>query len=157
VSLKAFHIVLISLSSLLALVFGGWSVAAYRATGEVSSLLFAVGSFVGAAGLAVYVTWFARKIRTREEEDRDRRKNIRALAPVLGALVWVAGSRPAEACSVCYGKADGPLIEGAQMGVWALLGFVLVLQICFALFFFTLRRRARRHRLAEANRSRQAA
>jgi hypothetical protein len=142
VSLKSFHILLISLSSLLGLVFGGWSVAAWRATGDVSHLLFAVGSFAGAAGLVAYVIWFARKIRSREEEDRERRRNIHPLA--LGALVWMISSRPAAACAVCYGEAQGPMIEGARTGVWALLGMVLAVQLCFAMFFLNLRRRSKR-------------
>ncbi len=94
-SLKAFHIVLISLSSLLALGFGGWSVHAYRATGQVGHLAMAVFSFAGAVGLVVYISWFARKIRSREEEDHERRKRIRPLAFL--AASWLLSARPAAA------------------------------------------------------------
>lgn len=142
-SLKSFHILLISLSSLLALLFGGWSVRAYTVTGEMQNLVFGVASFVAAAMLVVYIVWFARKIRSRDEEDRERRKMIRPLA--LGALTWMLSGRTADACSVCYGAADGPMIDAARMGVWALFGLVFAVQVCFVAFFFVLRRRAREH------------
>ena len=150
-SLKSFHIVLISLSSLLALVFGGWSVRGYLATGAESHLAFAVGSFIGAIGLAVYIVWFARRIRSREEQDRERRKLIRPLA--LIAVVWLLSTDPANACAVCYGKAEGPMIEAARLGVWVLFGLVLAMQVAFALFFLYLRKRARAYRDAHPDAS----
>ena len=140
-SLKNSHIVLISLSSILALVFGGWSVRAYSATGHGSHLAFAVFSFLLAAGLVVYVGWFARKIRTPDEEDRARRKNLRPMA-LLG-IVWLMSARPAAACSVCYGGAEGKMIDGARLGVFVLFGLVLAMQIAFATFFIYLRKRSR--------------
>ena len=140
-SLKGFHIVLISLSSLLALLFGGWSVRAYVVTGSASHLAFAVTSFVGAIGLVFYVVWFARRVRSREEEDRQRRKLIRPLA--LLAAVWLLSTRPVEACSVCYGQAEGPMIDAARLGVWLLFGLVLAVQLSFAVFFLCLRKRAK--------------
>ena len=145
-SLKAFHIVLISLSSLLALGFSGWSVHAYRATGQGGHLAMAVLSFAGAVGLVVYISWFARKIHTREEEDRERRKKIRPLA--LLAAGWLWGIRPAEACAVCYGQAEGPMIDAARLGVWLLFGLVFAVQLALVLFFLCLRRRARAYREA---------
>lgn len=145
-SLKGFHIVLISLSSLLGLGFGGWSVNAYRATGQVGHLAMAVCSFAGAVGLVIYIIWFARKIRSRDEEDRERRKRIRPLAFVAAA--WLLSARPAQACAVCYGQAEGPMIDAARMGVWLLFGLVLAVQVAFVLFFLCLRRRARAYREA---------
>ena len=143
-SLKGFHIVLISLSSLLALGFGGWSVHAYRATGQVGHLVMAVLSFAGAVGLVVYISWFARKIHTREEEDRKRRKRIRPLA--LLAAGWLLSVRPAGACAVCYGQAEGPMVDAARLGVWLLFGLVFAVQLALVLFFLCLRRRARAYR-----------
>ncbi len=143
-SLKAFHIVLISLSSLLALGFGGWSVNAYRATGAAQHLAFALFSFAGAIGLVVYIVWFARRVRTREEQDRERRKNIRPLAIVF--VCWLLSARTAEACNVCYGQADGPMIDAARMGVYLLFGLVLSIQAAFIVFFIYLRRRSRAYR-----------
>ena len=143
-SLKGFHVVLISLSSLLALGFGGWSVQAYRATGQAGHLALAVFSFACAVGLVVYISWFARNVRSREEEDRERRKRIRPLA--LLAAGWLLSVRPAAACAVCYGEAEGPMIDAARLGVWLLFGLVFAVQVAFVLFFLCLRKRARAYR-----------
>jgi len=70
VSLKGFHVLLITLSSLLLAVFGGWSLRAYATTGDGGQLATAVFSFALAGGLAVYIVWFARKVRTRKEQER---------------------------------------------------------------------------------------
>jgi hypothetical protein len=141
VSLKGFHILLISLSSLLALLFAGWSLHAWRATHRPLHLAFAVFSGLLAAGLLVYVTWFARKVRTRDEEDRERRRHIHPMAWL--PAIWLLGVRPAEACAACYGEASGPLIDAARLGVWLLFGLVLALQLAFVVFFFYLRKRAK--------------
>ena len=147
-SLKGFHIVLISLSSLVGLLFGGWSMRAFVEGGKTLDLVLAIASFAVAAVLVVYIVWFARKVRTRDEEDRERRKVIRPLA--LMAAAWILSTRAADACIVCYGGAEGPLIEGARMGVFMLFGLVLAVQIAFALFFLCLRSRARRYREAHS-------
>jgi len=140
-SLKGFHILLISLSTLLAVVFGGWSLHAWRTGGAGSDLAWACLSFALAAVLAVYVVWFARKIRSRDEEDRRRRKLIQPLA------IWLAASlvceRSASACSACYSQASGPMIDAARWGVWLLFGLVFAVQVAFLFFFLSLRRRAR--------------
>ena len=143
-SLKGFHILLISLSSLLALVFGGWSVRGYVESGSPWYLAGAVFSFVAAVGLVVYVVWFARKIRTPEEQERRRRNSLQSLVLLAGS--WLLGSNPLPACSVCYGEAAGPMIDGARLGVYLLFGLVAVLQISFFLFFVYLRKRAREYR-----------
>ncbi len=143
-SLKGFHILLISLSSLLAVGFGGWSIHAYTATGRVGHLAMAVFSFAGAVGLVIYISWFARKIRSRAEEDRERRKRIRPLAFLAAA--WLLSARPAGACAVCYGQAEGPMIDAARLGVWLLFGLVFAVQLALVLFFLCLRRRARAYR-----------
>jgi hypothetical protein len=64
-----------------------------------------------------------------------------AVALLLGAL----GAAPAAACSVCYGAADSgsPLISGARLGVFLLLGVTGTVLGGFAKFFFYLRNRAR--------------
>lgn len=146
-SLKGAHVVLISLSSILALFFGGWSLRAYTATGSGSHLAMALFSFALAAGLVIYVIWFARKIRSRDEEDRQRRKVIRPLA--LASAAWLLSARPAAACKVCFGEAEGPMIDAARLGVWLLFGLVLAIQFAFVLFFVQLRKRARNHRERE--------
>ena len=65
-----------------------------------------------------------------------------------GALAFCAGlvgAGPAAACSVCYGAADGgsPLITGARLGVFLILGVTATVLASFAKFFFYLRNRAR--------------
>ncbi len=140
-SLRAFHILLISLSSLLALLFAGWSLQAYRATGRGSDAAFALFSFVLAGALAAYIVWFSRRVRSREDDDRQRRKIIRHL--IVGALAWSASARPAAACAVCFGQAEGPMIDAARLGVWLLFGLVLAVQGAFVVFFLYLRKQAR--------------
>ncbi len=62
-SLKAFHIVFIALSFGLALVFGTWCLHLHRLDGQTSYLALGVSSFVTAALLIVYGSWFLKKLR----------------------------------------------------------------------------------------------
>jgi len=64
-----------------------------------------------------------------------------AVALLLGAL----GAVPALACDVCYGAASSgsPLISGARLGVFLLVGITVAVLGGFARFFFYLRNRAR--------------
>jgi hypothetical protein len=61
VSLKAFHVVFITLSVLLCLGVAGWNYAAYTAEGSVANLAQSVGWAIAGAGLAVYGVLFLRK------------------------------------------------------------------------------------------------
>lgn len=62
-------------------------------------------------------------------------------ALLLGALQ----AAPAVACDVCYGAAasGSPLVSGARLGVFLLLGITVAVLGGFAKFFFYLRNRAR--------------
>jgi hypothetical protein len=62
-SLKAFHIVFICASELLALSFGIWSLRAYLAGGATGQLIFGLGSFVGAVALLAYGWYFLKKLK----------------------------------------------------------------------------------------------
>ena len=62
-SLKAFHLLFISLSIVLSVVFGMWATTEYRLAGSAAYLVTAVASFVCAAGLGVYEVLFLRKCR----------------------------------------------------------------------------------------------
>ena len=74
--------------------------------------------------------------------DHVRRISRFAIAAVLPVIA--AGQAPALACSVCFGDPDSPMVQGAMMGVWFMLGIVASVQIGFGAFFFVyLRRRAR--------------
>jgi amino acid transporter len=146
-SLKTFHIVFITLSTLLALGFGGWSFGRYRESGDGTYLALAVCAVVLGVGLIAYGTWFIRKIRTHEEERRERRGRFQALKAVTtGALVWLLSGGEVPACSVCYGQAEGPMVDAARLGVWLLFGLTAAVQIAFAAFFVRLWRGARRCR-----------
>jgi hypothetical protein len=61
-SLKAFHVVFISASALLAFGFGAWCVGASPAGGP-GWIVAGVASFAGGLGLAAYEAWFLRKMR----------------------------------------------------------------------------------------------
>lgn len=62
-SLKAFHIVFIVVSTLLTVGFGYWAVGEYRSSGDAMNLGIGVGSLVAALALLVYGVWFLRKLR----------------------------------------------------------------------------------------------
>jgi len=62
-SLKAFHIVFMAASILIALVFGAWSISQFRAGGHPLMLIVAAGSLAAASGMFVYARWFLRKLR----------------------------------------------------------------------------------------------
>lgn len=147
-TLKAFHILLITLASLLAFGFGGWSIRHWNSAGGTASLAMGLFSIAAGAGLVFYVLWFRRKVTTPDEDERRRRKLIRRV-PVMIA-VWLGGQRVAEACSVCYGDAGGPLIDAAKLGVYLLFGLVFFVQLAFAIFFINLWRRSRRFAQDEA-------
>ncbi len=52
--------------------------------------------------------------------------------------------RLASACPVCFGAADGPILEGSNMGILALLIVTLAMLVAFGAFFYTLARREAR-------------
>ena len=61
------------------------------------------------------------------------------------AVAFFLGAAPALACDVCYGAASSssPLVSGARLGVFLLLGITAAVLGGFAKFFFYLRNRAR--------------
>ena len=67
---------------------------------------------------------------------------------IVGAVLLLAAfvAAPAVACDVCYGAASSssPLVSGARLGVFLLLGVTVAVLGGFAKFFFYLRNRARR-------------
>lgn len=62
-SLKGFHIVFITFSTLLALVLGVWCIRVNLAEGAPVYLAGAIGSFAAAVALIVYGVWFYRKMK----------------------------------------------------------------------------------------------
>ena len=62
-SLKGFHIVFITFSTLLALGIGAWCLRVNQVVGAPVYLTGAVASFFAAAVLIVYGAWFYRKMK----------------------------------------------------------------------------------------------
>ena len=62
-SLKAFHVFFVAVSTLCALGFGAWAIGDYLRTGSGTVLAMGILSFVAAAALVVYGLWFLRKLK----------------------------------------------------------------------------------------------
>lgn len=62
-SLKAFHIIFVIVSTMLAVGVGIWAIREYQVTGEAGALAFGAASLAGAVSLVVYGRWFLRKLR----------------------------------------------------------------------------------------------
>ena len=60
------------------------------------------------------------------------------------AAVMIGGSSSVFACPVCFGAAETSMIDGAKLGVLALLAITLAVQGGFVAFFLYLRQRAKR-------------
>jgi membrane protein DedA with SNARE-associated domain len=42
---------------------------------------------------------------------------------------------PLFACAACYGKSDSALAQGMNWGIFTLMGFIVTVLTCIALFF----------------------
>ena len=80
---------------------------------------------------------------TGEGDGRGMRRAARIGAFAAAVAIALLAPSGAGACSTCFGAADGPMIDGARMGVWALFGLTVLVQGAFAWFFVTLYRRSR--------------
>jgi heme/copper-type cytochrome/quinol oxidase subunit 2 len=61
-------------------------------------------------------------------------KSFRKTLVVATALAALAPS-PLFACAACYGKSDSPLASGMNWGIFTLMGVILTVLTCVALFF----------------------
>jgi hypothetical protein len=61
-SLKAFHIVFVTVSIILCLGFGGWALNEFRVEQDVSALVIGVVSLLGCVILGLYGRWFLKKL-----------------------------------------------------------------------------------------------
>jgi hypothetical protein len=129
-SLKFFHIVFITISTLLCLVVGIWALGAYRADGSTTWIALSASAFVGGGLLVVYGTRFLQKFRK---------------LGVAGLLAAGTLGAPADAlaCAVCIGNTQSSLVDGMNAGILALLGFAAFMIVSFAAFFIYLWRRAK--------------
>jgi hypothetical protein len=62
-SLKAFHVVFIAVSTILCIGFGIWAILEYRTTRSVGTLLWGIVSLIAAIVLIVYGRWFWAKLK----------------------------------------------------------------------------------------------
>jgi len=62
-SLKAFHVIFITASSLLAFGFGAWMLRAYSSEGVKADLAYGVVSLAVGVGLLVYEGFFLKKLK----------------------------------------------------------------------------------------------
>ena len=62
-SLKAFHVVFIAVSTVLCLGFGAWAIREYMARGGTGLLLGGIGALIAAVGLVLYGRWFLNKLK----------------------------------------------------------------------------------------------
>jgi len=49
-----------------------------------------------------------------------------------------------HACTVCYGSPDEPAVKAANLGIIFLLGVVLFVLSCFALFIYNLNQKSKK-------------
>lgn len=63
VSLKTFHIIFVTASTILTIGFGIWAIRDYRSNGDTTSLVVGVGSLIGSVGLVWYGRWFITKLK----------------------------------------------------------------------------------------------
>ena len=59
---------------------------------------------------------------------------MKSLRKILAAAAVLAPS-PLFACAACYGRSNSPLASGMNWGIFTLLGVVLTVLTCIALFF----------------------
>lgn len=62
-SLKAFHIVFITIAGFSSLFFGLWAVRDWRVNGDTTVLLLGIASFAVLVALVPYSIWFLRKFK----------------------------------------------------------------------------------------------
>ena len=62
-SLKAFHVIFITASALLAFGFGAWMLRAHADGGTTSDLVYGIVSLAVGLGLVVYEGFFIRKLK----------------------------------------------------------------------------------------------
>ncbi|MCB0403434.1 MAG: hypothetical protein KDD51_01515 [Bdellovibrionales bacterium] len=131
-SLRAFHIFFVTISSLFCLWFGLWSYDEFEITHGRLSLFFAFSSAIGGVTLIFYLNWFVR---------RTRQWTAFLLPFFLGAAV---SSAPAQACAVCFGAKDSTMVQGANAGISFLLAIICVVLVAFASLFIVWIRRAQK-------------
>src|SRR3989442_1406070 len=125
-SLRAFHLLFIAVSVVLAAFFAAWATHQYHVEHEIAYALAGLGSVAVAAALIVYGAAFQRKTKH-----------------LLVLLMVVAAPRAAFACPVCFGQSDSPMASAANLSILVMLIITVSVLAGFASFFIVLVRRAR--------------
>jgi len=66
----------------------------------------------------------------------------RALYLICAAVLFAAFSPAAQACAACFGASDSNLAKGMNMGIFVLLGVIVMVLGGVASFFVFLARKA---------------
>jgi hypothetical protein len=126
-SLKGFHILFITVSTLLALGIGAWCLWVNSVEGTPVFRIGAICSFVAAVALMIYGVWF-----------------YHMKTKLLVGFVLFFGSQVGQAlaCAVCYGAKDGKTTEHMAVAIWVLMGVVMSVMGGVGAFSFHLWRHA---------------
>ena len=62
-SLKTFHIVFVTMTTILCVGVGVWAIRDYQSAGDIAALALGIGSLLGSLVLAWYGRWFLRKLK----------------------------------------------------------------------------------------------
>lgn len=131
-SLKAFHIVFITASTLLSLVLALWGFHEYREAPGAWNLVIGIAGAAGLVLLIPYFRWFQKKMSGLSSA---------VLAAFLGSAVH---ARAAHACAVCFGDPNSLMSQGIKSGVLVLIGVVGLILGTILGVTFTWVRRARK-------------
>lgn len=72
-----------------------------------------------------------------------KRLNSRVIFPGAVVSILVESAQPVFGCSVCFGQAQSPVLEGMSVSILFLLAVTYFVLIGLALSFFLLRRKNR--------------
>lgn len=128
-SLKAFHIVFVIVTTILSLFVALWGIREFAEQQSTGGLVLGLVFLAAAVGLMVY----GRKVWAKFKE----------IPVVLLVLFMLFIADSASACPVCYGATGDPMVKGTNNGVWVLLGVVGLVQIGFIALFWSFWRRAK--------------
>jgi len=103
-SLKIFHIFFISISLLLTLFLGGWSI-------QQSANSYLVVSALGLVGLSFYFRWFLKKL------------------PMFILPFLLLSSKKVLACTVCFSELDARTSNALNSAILFLIGCTIVVLI----------------------------
>ena len=116
-SLRAFHLVFIALSVVLAAFVAAWATGQYRVEHDMVYAVTGVVALLTSAGLVAYGARFQRKTRH-----------------LLTVLLVLGVPRVALACPVCFGQSDAPMAKAMNQGILLMLVIVGGVLAAFATF-----------------------